>query len=239
MQTLGNITLHNADCMDLLRQMPDKSVDFILTDIPYEIEIHGGGKFSDRGMVGGRGKVSTLEFVSKGIDYDKVFPEFERILKVVNGCIFCSNRQVSKIMSWWQDRGYSTTLLVWDKPNPIPLCNGKYIDNLEFIVYVRDKGATYNNLGYNLQLKTFRYNPPQAKDRIHETEKPTNLLEHLLMLHTNEGDVVFDPYAGSFSTAIACHNLKRKFIGCEILEKYYTRAVKRIQEHQRQLTINF
>ncbi len=239
MDALGNITLHNADCIDLMATMPDKSVDFILTDIPYELEIHGGGKFSDRGMIGGKGKVSTLEFVSKGIDYDKVFTEFERLLKVVNGCIFCSNKQVSKIMTWWQDRGYSATLLVWDKPNPIPLCNGKYVENLEFIVYIRDKGATFNNLGYNLQLKSFRYAPPQAKDRIPETEKPTNLLEHLLMLHTNEGDTVFDPYAGSFSTAIACYDTKRKFIGCEILEKYYAKAVQRIKEHQRQLTITF
>lgn len=235
--TLGDITLSNADCMDIMRSIPDKSVDFILTDIPYEIECHGGGKFSDRGMIGGKGKPSTLEFISNGIDYDAAFSEFVRMLKVVNACIFCSNKQVPIVMSWWVQHGYTATLLVWDKPNPIPLCNGKYVENLEFIVYVRGKGATYNNIGYHKQLKTFRYQPPQAKDRIHETEKLVSLLVHLLHIHSNEGDVVFDPYAGSFTTALACQELHRKFVGCEILEKYYTPAVERIRRHQQQLTL--
>lgn len=111
----------------------------------------------------------------------------------------------------------------------MPLGNGCYINNLEFIVYVRSKGATYNSLGYDMQFKTFRNQPPQAKERIHETEKPVSLLQRLLLLHSNEGDVVFDPYAGSFTTAIACHKEKRKFIGCEILSKYYEPAVKRLR----------
>ncbi len=132
-------------------------------------------------------------------------------------------------MTWWEQRGYVATLLVWDKPNPIPLGNGCYINNLEFIVYVREKGVTYNSLGYDMQLKTFRNQPPQAAQRIHETEKPVSLLQRLLLLHTSEGDVVFDAYAGSFSTAIACHNEKRKFIGCEILEKYFEPAMKRLR----------
>lgn len=238
MDKLGNLTLYNSDCMDVMKEMPDKSVDFILTDIPYEIDCHGGGDaFSDRSMIGGKGKPSTLEFISHGIEYNEVFLEFERISKVVNACIFCSSKQIGKIMMWWQNKGYSTTLLVWDKPNPIPLCNGKYVENLEFIVYVRGKNAIYNNLGYEMQLKTFRYVPPNTKDRIHETEKPLALLKHLLMIHTKENDIVFDPYAGSFSTAIACHDLKRNFIGSEILSKYYDKAVERIKNHQLQLKL--
>lgn len=138
-ETFGKITLYNGDCMEYLRTLPNKSVDFILTDIPYELEIHGGGRgcFKDRGLIGGNnGGVSTIDFISYGIDYDAVFTEFVRLLKVVNACIFCSNKQIGKIMTWWEDKGYVPTLLVWDKPNPIPLGNGKYISNLEFIVYV-------------------------------------------------------------------------------------------------------
>lgn len=123
---------------------------------------------------------------------------------------------------------------MWDKPNPIPLCNGKYVSNLEFIIYIREKGATFNNLGFKMQLKTFRYAPPSAQERIHETEKPQDLLRHLLMLHTNAGDMVLDPYAGSFSTAIACHGLDRKFIGIEIDKKYYNKAVERFKRHTAQ-----
>lgn len=222
---------YNGDCLELMATMPDNSVDFILSDIPYELNLNGGGcngDFSTRKQIQSR-KDSSLYFVSQGIDYDKVFSEFERLCKVVNVCVFCSNKQIGRIMTWWEQRGYVATLLVWDKPNPMPLGNGCYINNLEFIVYVRGKGATYNTLGYKHQLKTFRDTPPMAKERIHETEKPVPLLQHLLLLHSNEGDVVFDPYAGSFTTAIACHKAKRKFIGCEILPKYYDAAMKRLQ----------
>lgn len=238
---LGNLTLYNADCMEIMKSMPDKSVDFILTDIPYELNNYGGvtkaGHGFDRALTRQKGKDCILDFISHGIDYDAVFTEFERLCKIVNVCIFCSNKQVGKIMTWWENKGYVATLLVWDKPNPIPLGQNHYISNLEFIVFIMAKGATYNNLGYEYQLKTFRYAPPIAKDRIHETEKPKELLCHLLRLHTNENDLVFDPYAGSFSLAIACHDLDRKFIGCEILPDYYEKAVKRIKNHQLQLRL--
>lgn len=176
MDKLGNITLYNADCMEIMKSMPDKSVDFILTDIPYLLDLTGGGGcFKDRGIVGGENKGhSSLNFVSEGIDYEKVFPEFERLCKIVNMCIFCSNKQVGKIMTYWEERGYGVTLLVWDKPNPIPLGNGKYISNLEFIVYVRAKGATFNNLGYEMQLKTFRYAPLSRKTAYTKRRNPKN-----------------------------------------------------------------
>lgn len=237
-EVFGKITLYNGDCMDYLRTLPDNAVDFVLTDIPYELDLRGGaGHFSDRNLIRHTGKDNYLYFISDGIDYDVVFTEFIRLLKVVNACIFCSNKQIGKIMTWWESKGYTATLLVWDKPNPIPLTGGHYISNLEFIVYVAEKGATFNHLGYNMQLKTFRYTPPIAKKRIHATEKPQDLLKHLLTIHTNENDVVLDPYAGSFSTAIACHDLKRKFIGCEILPEYFEAAKQRLRNHQKQLTL--
>lgn len=241
MTTLGDITLHNADCMELMKSMPDKSVDFILSDIPYELDWFGGignnKDFSTRKLFKDKREKNAIYFISNGIDYDAVFSEFIRLLKVVNLCVFCSNKQIGKIMTWWEVRGYVATLLVWDKPNPIPFGNHVYVNNLEFIIYVREKGATFNNLDVREKLKTFHYPPPMAKNRIHETEKPVALLAHLLRIHTNENDLVFDPYAGSFSTALACHELHRKFIGCEILEEYYTKAVERIKRHQQQLKL--
>ena len=226
---LNGLRCFNGDCLELMGSMPDKSVDFILTDIPYELDLNGGGghgDFINRRLLRPR-KESAIYFVSHGIDYDRVFTEFIRVLKVVNVCVFCSNKQIGRIMTWWESKGYVATLLVWDKPNPMPLGNGNYINNLEFIVYIREKGATFNSLGYRLQQKTFHYTTPSK--RIHETEKPVGLLRHLVALHTKEGDLVFDPYAGSFSTAVACFKEKRRFVGCEILEKYYAPAVKRLK----------
>ena len=234
------LDIYNEDCLEGMKRIQDKSVDFILTDIPYELSLFGGithGDFADRKLAI-KGKDSPYYFISQGIDYDKTFSEFIRLLKVVNCCIFCSNKQVGKIMTWWEEKGYVATLLVWDKPNPIPFGNNGYLQNLEFIIYVREKGATFNNLEYQMKSKTFRYTPPLSKERIHETEKPVELLKHLLMIHSNENDVVLDPYAGSFSTAIACHDLKRNFIGFELDKGYYDKAQKRIREHQMQLRLD-
>lgn len=94
---LEDLRIVNADCEQLMSAMPDNSVDFILTDIPYELEAHGGkgnNDFSNRALV----KDHILDFVSNGIDYEKIFPEFVRLCKNVNCCIFCSNKQVGKIM---------------------------------------------------------------------------------------------------------------------------------------------
>lgn len=238
-----NCKCYNGDCMELFGIIPDKSIDFILTDIPYELDWDGGigldGDFSTRKLFCKKREDNIIYDFSNGIDYDSVFSQFVRVLRIVNACIFCSNKQIGKIMTWWENRGYVATLLVWDKPNPIPFGNKCYINNLEFIVYVRDKGSTYNNIGYNLQLKTFRYTPPNAKERIHETEKPLDLLRHLLMLHTNDGDTVLDPYAGSFSTALACHDLRRKFVGCEIQQEFFDKAVSRLTNQMKQLSFNF
>lgn len=205
--------------------MPDNSVDFILSDIPYDLDLSGGGSHGDfctRKQIQSR-KNSSLYFVSQGIDYDKVFSEFERICKGVNICVFCSNKQIGRIMTWWENKGYVATLLVWDKPNPMPLGNGCYINNLEFIVYVRSKGVTYNNLGYELQMKTFHYQPPQAKNRLHETEKPINLLRHLLMLHSMRAIL-------SLMRMLAAFQLPLRVT----LPKYFEKAMKRLEWEQRQ-----
>jgi len=133
-------------------------------------------------------------------------------------------------MKWWEDRKYSVTLLVWEKTNPVPFGNGKYISSIEFMVYVRGKGATYNNIGYEHQLKTFRYGSPSTKVRLHPTEKPNELLERLLRIHSNEGDIVLDPFMGSGTTGVACKNQGRDFIGIELDKKYFEIAKERINQ---------
>lgn len=236
---LGQCTCYNADCKSVMRSIPDNSIDFVLSDIPYEFDLQGGspkGYFAGRKMYNDR-ESSSLHFISEGIDYDVVFSEFIRICRYVNIVVFCSNKQIGKIMTWFEEKGLVATLLVWDKPNPTPFGNKCYINNLEFMIYVRSQWATYNNLGYSLQLKTFHDTPPPVRLRLHETEKPVSLLEHLLLIHTNEGQTVFDGFAGSFTTALACHHLRRKFIGCELLSKYFEPAMKRLENECSQGTL--
>lgn len=227
-EVVGNTVLFNEDCLKVMPEIAGKSVDFVCIDPPYELDNHGGvvkGHDLERKL----NRDKHIDFISDGFDIEKVFTEVERVSRVMNMICFCSNKQVSKIMNYWEEKKYSTTLLVWDKPNPIPLGNGKHISNLEFMVFVRGKGATFNNIGVNEQKKTFSYPSPSSKVRQHPTQKPLELIERLLRLHTVEGQVVLDCFSGSNTTGLACKNLNRKYIGVEMDSNYFEIGVKRLK----------
>ena len=230
------IDLINGEALEQLKMIPTKSIDFVCIDPPYELENHGGGKndFKDRKLV----KDLHIDFISKGFDMVNVFGEIERVSKTMNAIIFCSNKQVSKIMNYWENKKYSVTLLVWNKSNPTPLSNGKYISSLEFMIYVRGKNAIFNNTGYENQLKAFNYPAPSSKSRIHPTEKPIELLKRLIEIHSNKGSVVLDCFGGSFSTGLACMELERDFIGIEIDEEIFNSAKKRLEEKRKEKEFN-
>jgi site-specific DNA-methyltransferase (adenine-specific) len=220
-------TIYNEDCLDFLSKIESNSIDLILTDPPYEHEIHGGlikDGYFERKLTRDR----HINFISQGFDYEKVFSEFDRICKVPNMIIFCSNRQISKIMSYWELKGYSVTLLIWRKPNPIPLGNGNYISDVEFMVYVRGKGATFNSIGVKDQCKVYEYPSPSSNERIHPTEKPLKLLRRLLLIHSNKDDLILDCFSGSCSTGLACVKENRNFLACEIDEEFFKTSTKRL-----------
>lgn len=229
---VSHSTLVNADCFDVFPLIADKSVDAVIIDPPYELDNHGGGKtdFAQRKLV----KDLHIDFISNGFEMEKVFTEIERVSKTMNMVCFCSNKQVSKIMNYWEQKKYSVTLLVWQKSNPVPFGNGKYISDLEFMVYVRGKNAIFNNTGYENQLKTFNYPAPSSKARIHPTEKPIELLKRLIEIHSNKGSVVLDCFGGSFSTGLACMELERDFIGIEIDAEIFNSAKKRVEEKRKE-----
>lgn len=228
------VKYYNIDGLELLQSLSDKSIDFILTDPPYELNIEGGaGKNFRRRLT----MEKHISYISKGFDYERWFNEFERVCKTVNMVIFCSNKQISKIISFWENKGYAVTLLVWYKPNAIPLLNNVYHSNLEFMVYVRGNNAVFNNQGYEYQSKLFNYPYPHQTKRIHPTEKPLPLLRRLLLIHTNKNDVVLDPFAGSFSTGIACYELNRNCIMAEIDTEMFNKAKVRIEKKIAQLKL--
>lgn len=229
------VQLINGEAVSEMKKLQDNSVDFVLIDPPYELDNHGGGKtdFAQRKLV----KDLHIDFISNGFDVKEIFTEIERVCKTMNMVCFCSNKQVSKIMNYWEKKKYSVTLLVWQKSNPTPFGNGKYISDLEFMVYVRGKSATYNNIGYKHQLKTFTYPSPSKKNRIHPTEKPQDILERLIKIHTNKEQTVLDCFGGSFSTGLACLKLNRNFIGIEIDTDIFNTAKKRL-EHKKNINEN-
>lgn len=221
--------LFNGDCLEVMQQLINRGVrvDCIITDPPYELENHGETKAP---MAKRAAKVrDEIDFIAKGFDYKNVFEKMLTICKVPNLIIFCSNNQISKTMNFFENKNLSTTLLTWKKTNPSPLCNGKHISDLEYVVYVRDKGAPWNHdapTSFKYKEKAYPFVSP--KNRQHPTEKPLKLIEEYVELHSFKNQVILDPFMGSGTTGVACRKLNRSFIGIEIDKGYCQIAMKRI-----------
>lgn len=140
------------------------------------------------------------------------------------------------------EKWYFRNLLVWYKTNPPPrMSKTNYVFANEFIVYaIKEKGkpslSTFNFSSQSTMHNTFITSALQGKERlknkdgtaIHPTQKPLSILKKLIEVSSKEGDIVLDPFMGIGSTAIACKELKRKFIGCELDMEYVKIANKRI-----------
>ena len=229
-----------GDCNQILDNLIESGikVDTVITDPPYEFHTRGG---SPKKTALGRSATKhrdEIKFMSNGFDYDEVFEKLLKLCRIPNILIFCSNLQISKIMSWFENKNLSVTLLVWKKPHAMPLANRKYISDLEFIVYVRTKGVPWNTeiKDYKKKCKLKIFNPVSSSmGKIHVTQKPVELMEELINQHSLKNQIILDPFMGSGSTGIACDNLDRDFIGIEINKEFYNGAVNRLITHHSEL----
>ena len=241
-QYLNKITC--ADCLDILKQLPDKSVDLVCTDCPYHI-ISGGctniprkdepsGIFNRRNAFTADTAKSGKLFKHNDIKFEDWLPEVYRVLKDDTHCYIMINaRNLSELQTKAESVGFEfQQLLVWDKGNATP--NRYYLNGCEFILMLR-KGAArnINNMGYKNILSI----PNTIGDKCHPTEKPVGLMEILIGNSTNEGDIVLEPFAGSGSTCIAAKNLGRNFIGIELDEEYCKVANDRLINNKYQQTL--
>jgi len=221
----------NADCMDILKQLPDKCIDLVLTDPPYVVDNHGGTKSP---LAKRCAKVrDTIDDFTKDFDFYDVSSELLRVCKYANIVMFCSKQQVSRTMSFFGQKGFQVNLCVWDKTNPAPLGNNKLINNLEYIVIARESGAYFNNdLPVSKKRMSFVY--PTGIKEYHPCEKPIELVSDLMSLFSKENDLILDCFSGSGTIAIACHRLKRRFICIEKDKDYWQASVKRLEQEQAQ-----
>ena len=139
---------------------------------------------------------------------------------------FCSNKQISDIMSYHQAKGRSTNLLIWHKTNAAPFANGVWRGDIEYCVHAKDSGAVFvGNAEEKKKVSEF----PIVVDSAHPTVKPLPLIAKYIRICSKSGQTVLDPFAGSGTTGIASVKLGRKFVGIEIEPKYFDIACKRIQ----------
>ena len=247
------IDLYNGDCLEVMKSIPDNSIDLVATDCPYKI-VSGGcrkipkdGERETSGILTHRHKdnkrtdwvdaVRTGKmFANNDIEFKAWLPDVYRVLKDKSHCyIMVNSRNLAELQKQAELVGFKfQNLLVWDKGNVTP--NRYYMQGFECILMLRKGGAkNINNLGSSNILKV----PNIIGNKTHPTEKPIDLMRILIENSTQPNEIVLDPFMGSGSTMIACLNTNRKGIGIELDKHYFDIANKRINEHKAALDAVF
>lgn len=226
-----------GDTYKIIKEIPDKSIDLIYTDIPYLIT-HGGSGSSPLSQRIHREFSKDLKDLKGGIDYT-LLDEFCRVLKKINCFIWCSKLQIIDILNYFNNKKVNFEILVWGKTNPTPATNNVWLPDIEYCLYFREKGVKLNN-GYDLKHKYYvsGINVKDKRKYNHPTIKPLELVEKHILHTTQENDIVFDPFVGSGTTCVAAKECNRQFIGIELVEDYYNTAVERINEAQQMALLN-
>lgn len=211
--------VHQGDCLDVMKEIPDNSVDCIITDPPYSTPTI---------TAFGRKKVLNLADLSiQERFFREIKKEIERILKP-NGrvFIFCDDKYYPILFAVFYD-WQNKNLIVWDK-GKIGMGN-PFRKQHELIFYVNRESFNYNRTeGITHYPSVLKYK--SEKNKVHGAQKPIRLIEDLIKGFTNEGDVVLDMFLGSGTTALACQNLKRDFIGIELNPNYCDMANERLKQ---------
>ena len=212
------IDLHEGDCIEYMKKMGKKSVDLLLTDIPYN-EVNR----KDNGLRNlDKGVADSSEF-----DLEETLKQFMRITRG-SIYVFCGIEQVSYIKKTFRENGLSTRLIVWEKTNPSPMNgNSIWLSSVECCVYGKFPKATFNE---HCKSSVLRF--PCGRSKIHPTQKPSALFSRIVEVSSNDGDIVFDPFMGSGTAGESAISLGRKFIGCELDPEYFKLAKERIEKAQ-------
>jgi DNA modification methylase len=217
--------IHLGNSYELIKQIPDNSIDCIYTDVPYLMQSggKGGGEFGNR--IHNLIRVN-MENIIYGFDYS-IMEDFIRISKKLNLFIWCNKQQLKPIIDFFKD--YSMEILVWCKDNPTPFTNNNWLPDVEYCLYFREEGIRLND-GYNLKSK-WHVSPLNIQDKAlfdHPTIKPLELVKRHLLHATQENDIVLDCFSGSGTTCVASKELNRQFIGIELDERYHKISIDRL-----------
>ena len=239
--------IYNEDCLVGMKEIPDKTIDCIICDLPYNIT-----------------KLSWDIL----IPFEKLWEQYNRIIKPTGNIILFSSGMFTYKLIESNIKNFRYKL-IWKKNVPTGMSSAKYrpLKYYEEICVFGNSKATYNpimkervgigkacynydhycgdsnHLQFNKQKK--RYDPdwvqpsdvlefnvvPNRNGKLHPTQKPIELVEYLIKTYSNEGDIVLDNCMGSGTTAIAAINTNRNFIGFELDKNYFDIANERISEH--------
>ena len=213
------VKLLQGDCMELMNNIPNKSIDLVLTDIPYNVvnrEDNGLRKLDKENA-----DILTFDLINF---LEQLYDKAKSTI-----IIFCGKEQVSTIHSFFNDKqkkGKGTVRqLIWEKSNPSPM-NGQhiYLSGVENAIWFKKRGGTFNA---HCKNTVFKY--PIGRSKLHPTEKNHLLLQELILDNSNENDLILDPCMGSGSTGVVALQNNRNFLGIELNQNYFDIAKSRLE----------
>ena len=217
----------------------------MIADIPYNLgnnayasnpQWYAGGDLNNgESELAGKSFFKTDENFKIGNFFDfcsrYLKPEPKQPNKAPAMIIFCAFEQIGMVISEGAKHGFKKSYpLVFIKnfSAQVLKANMKIVGATEYaVVLYRDKLPKFNGKG-KMVFNWFEWKKDSGNEQIHPTQKPVNVLERLIEIFTDEGDVVIDPVAGSASTLIAARNLKRNSYGFEIEKEFYNKAIDRL-----------
>ena len=228
--------IYRTDYKDIVCEIEDGSIDLVLTDPPY-LFVKGGmknkkfniGKMASGSMVNARmsdfGEAKIKELLSS------IKPKFRN---GYNAYFFCSELQLVHYLDYAKENRLRYNVLVWDRQTRTMISKKFFRSNIDYIVRIYDKGKALNQMqdvDFMSMYSKIRVGQ-QGTETSHETEKNLDVVKDLIRLSSSEGDTIFDPFVGSGTTAVACMETGRHYVGCEIDEAIYEMAQTRIARKQ-------
>lgn len=223
--------IYNDDCKKLIKNIPDQSIDLILTDPPYNIGPYSSGniKFKNRKDMNN----DIADWDQDVIDPLCLVNDFVRILKPTgNIFIFTGSNYFGKWHSVLDPIFDTFQYMCWHKTNPTPsVRKSSFLNSIELIVCCWNKGHTWNFINQREMHNFMETSICMGHERLkHPTQKPVKILQHIINITTNPGDTVLDPFMGVGSSGHAALNLSRNFIGYELEKEYFDMATERLNK---------
>ena len=224
-------TIYNEDCIEGMKRIQDKSVDLVVTDPTYL----NNYKTNYR-----KNKEHRFNETILNDNNPDVISEYikgcHRIMKENTAMyMFCSFDKVDFFKQELEKYFTIKNMIVWVKNNHTAGdLEAQFGKQYELVFLVNKGRAPFN--GKRL-TDVWNFNRVVGNSQLHQNQKPIELIERCITKHSNEGDVVFDGFMGSGTTAVACNNMRRKYIGFELDEGYYNIAQDRIKNHTQQLSL--
>ncbi|HIU90143.1 MAG TPA: site-specific DNA-methyltransferase [Candidatus Caccomonas pullistercoris] len=233
-QQKWNNCLLCGDSKQLIKEVPDGSIDLLLTDPPYNLSPHSTGNIPLPGRTPLNNDVAEWDKIEfKPEDWAS---EFQRVLKPTgNFFIFTSYNQIGRWHALLDPMFDTTQFMVWHKTNPAPkIYKAGFLNSCELIFCGWNKKHKWNFISQK-EMHNFLESPvcmrPERLSRPkHPTQKPVSILRKIITIATDVGDVVFDPFMGVGSTGVAAKQLNRRFVGFELDREYHVAACRRINQ---------